>query len=284
MYGMGVAVGDYDNDGRDDVYMTALEGDRLFRNEGDFKFRDVTKASGIVNANFGTSAAWVDYDKDGRIDIFVANYVQWSEKEDLYCTLDGSTKSYCTPESYKGTASKLFRNLGGGKFQDVSAEGRRRGSDQQVARHRHPRLRRRQLARPLRGERHAAEQALSQQPERHVQRGRGVRGRRLQRGRRRARRDGGRTSATTIAPAARTCSSATSRTRCSRSTTTRARSSSSTPRRPPRWVARACCSSRSACSSSTTTSTDTSTSSRPTATSRRRSGACSRRCSTSSRR
>jgi hypothetical protein len=120
MYGIGVAVGDYDNDGRDDVYVTALEGDRLFRNEGAFKFRDVTKASGIVNANFGTSAAWVDYDKDGRIDIFIANYVQWSEKGDLYCTLDGSTKSYCTPESYKGTASKLFRNLGGGRFQDVS--------------------------------------------------------------------------------------------------------------------------------------------------------------------
>ena len=120
MYGMGVAVGDYDNDGRDDVYITALEGDRLFRNQGNFKFRDVTKTSGIANASFGTSAAWVDYDKDGLIDIFVANYVQWSEKGDLYCTLDGSTKSYCTPESYKGTSSKLYRNLGGGKFADVS--------------------------------------------------------------------------------------------------------------------------------------------------------------------
>jgi len=120
MYGVGVAVGDYDNDGRDDVYITALEGDRLFRNEGNFKFRDVTKASGITNANFGTSAAWVDYDKDGLIDLFVANYVQWSEAGDLHCTLDGATKSYCTPEAYKGTASKLYRNLGGGKFQDVS--------------------------------------------------------------------------------------------------------------------------------------------------------------------
>jgi enediyne biosynthesis protein E4 len=120
LYGMGVAVGDYDNDGRDDVYLTALEGDRLFRNEGNFKFRDVTKASGIGNANFGTSAAWVDYDKDGLIDLFVANYVQWSEAGDLYCTLDGATKSYCTPEAYKGIASKLYRNLGGGKFQDVS--------------------------------------------------------------------------------------------------------------------------------------------------------------------
>jgi len=120
MYGMGVAVGDYDNDGRDDVYVTALEGDRLFRNEGNFKFRDVTSTSGIANANFGTSAAWLDYDKDGLIDLFVANYVQWTQKGDIYCTLDGSTKSYCTPESYKGTSSKLYRNLGGGKFQDVS--------------------------------------------------------------------------------------------------------------------------------------------------------------------
>ena len=120
MYGVGVAVGDYDNDGRDDVYITALEGDRLFRNEGNFRFRDVTKASGIVNANFGTSAAWVDYDKDGLIDLFVANYVQWSLETDQWCSLDGSTKSYCTPETYKGTASKLFRNVGKGRFQDVS--------------------------------------------------------------------------------------------------------------------------------------------------------------------
>src|SRR5690606_3532853 len=103
MYAMGVAVGDYDNDGRDDVYITALEGDRLYHNEGG-KFRDVTKASGIRNANFGTSAAWVDYDKDGNADLFVANYVQWSGKADIWCSLDGTTKSYCTPEAYKGTS------------------------------------------------------------------------------------------------------------------------------------------------------------------------------------
>lgn len=121
MYGMGAAAGDYDNDGRQDVYITALEGDRLFRNLGNGKFQDVTAASGIKNANFGTSAAWVDYDKDGKLDLFVANYVQWSEDKDLWCSLDGATKSYCTPESYKGTSSKLYRNLGGGKFQDVSA-------------------------------------------------------------------------------------------------------------------------------------------------------------------
>jgi uncharacterized protein YndB with AHSA1/START domain len=120
MYGMGVAVADYDNDGREDVYITSLDGDRLFHNEGGGRFKDVTAASGIKNASFGTSAAWVDYDKDGKADLFVANYVQWSRDKDLWCSLDGSTKSYCTPESYKGTGSKLYRNLGGGKFEDVS--------------------------------------------------------------------------------------------------------------------------------------------------------------------
>jgi hypothetical protein len=119
MYGMGVAVADYDNDGKEDVYITALEGDHLFHGLGGGKFADVTRASGIDNANFGTSAAWLDYDKDGKVDLFVANYVQWSAKGDLWCSLDGATKSYCTPESYKGTRSRLFHNLGNGRFQDV---------------------------------------------------------------------------------------------------------------------------------------------------------------------
>ncbi|BDC50177.1 RNA-binding protein [Bryobacterales bacterium F-183] len=120
MYALGVAVADYDNDGRDDVYITALEGDRLFHNDGGGKFRDVTKTSGIVNAAFATSAAFLDYDKDGLADLVVANYVQWTAKGDLWCSMDGSTKSYCTPESYKGNSSKLYRNLGGGKFADVT--------------------------------------------------------------------------------------------------------------------------------------------------------------------
>jgi enediyne biosynthesis protein E4 len=120
MYGMGVAIADYDNDGREDVYITALEGDRLFHNEGGGKFRDVTASSGIRNASFGTSAAWLDYDRDGKVDLFVANYVQWDAKGDLWCSLDGATKSYCTPESYKGNKSRLFRNLGSGKFEDVT--------------------------------------------------------------------------------------------------------------------------------------------------------------------
>lgn len=120
LYGLGATAADFDNDGREDLYITALEGDRLFHNEGNGRFRDVTAASGIRNAAFGSSAAWLDYDRDGRLDLFVANYVQWNLKQDLWCSLDGATKSYCTPESYKGTSSKLYKNLGGGRFADVT--------------------------------------------------------------------------------------------------------------------------------------------------------------------
>ncbi|MBI3668104.1 MAG: CRTAC1 family protein, partial [Acidobacteria bacterium] len=110
------------NDGYDDLYITALDGDHLFHHEHNGKFRDVTLAAGISNAEFGTSATWLDYDRDGKLDLFVANYVKWTPKTDLWCSLDGQTKSYCTPESYKGVASKLYHNLGGGRFEDVSAK------------------------------------------------------------------------------------------------------------------------------------------------------------------
>jgi hypothetical protein len=120
IYGLGAAVGDYDNDGRDDIYLTALGGDRLFHNEGAGKFRDVTAPSGLRNNAFASSAAWLDYDRDGKLDLFVANYVQWDAQHDLWCSLDGATKSYCTPESYKGMPSRLYHGLGGGKFEDVT--------------------------------------------------------------------------------------------------------------------------------------------------------------------
>src|SRR6185312_5168562 len=112
IYGIGASVADYDNDGKQDLYVTAIDGDHLFHNEGNGKFHDVTQAAGIDNKSFGTSSAWVDYDRDGKVDLFVANYVEWSEKGDVRCSLDGKTKSYCTPEAYHGTASKLYRNLG----------------------------------------------------------------------------------------------------------------------------------------------------------------------------
>ena len=120
IYGMGVAAADYDNDGNIDIYITAVDGDHLFHNEGKGAFKDVTAVAGISNANFGTSAAWLDYDGDGKLDLFVANYVQWTPETDIRCSLDGRTKSYCTPESYKGVSSKLFRNKGNGTFEDAT--------------------------------------------------------------------------------------------------------------------------------------------------------------------
>ena len=122
MYGMGVAVADYDNDGNNDIYLSCLNSDRLFKNRGDGTFLDVTEKAGIINPGFGTSCAWVDYNQDGHLDIYVANYVEWTIETDLFCTLDGKNKSYCTPESYKGQASKLFRNRGNGTFVDVSRQ------------------------------------------------------------------------------------------------------------------------------------------------------------------
>jgi len=120
MFGLGVAVGDYDNDGLDDVFITAVGQSHLFHNNGNGTFTDVTKAAGLWGPNeFSTSAAWVDYDRDGKLDLVVANYVQWSERGDLYCTMDGTHKSYCTPESYKGTSVRLWHNVGG-KFEDVT--------------------------------------------------------------------------------------------------------------------------------------------------------------------
>jgi len=121
MYGMGVAVGDYDNDGYDDLFVTALGQNRLFHNNGNGTFTDVTQKAGLAGPHeLSTSAAWVDYDKDGKLDLVVGNYVQWSQETDLYCTLDGKSKSYCTPESYKGTAARLWHNRGNGTFEDVT--------------------------------------------------------------------------------------------------------------------------------------------------------------------
>lgn len=120
LYGLGGAAGDFDNDGRTDLYLTALGQNRLLRGQGDGTFVDVTDASGTGDPGFSTSAVWFDYDNDGYLDLFVANYVEWTPEIDLYCTLDGETKSYCTPESYQGQSSTLYRNLGNGTFENVS--------------------------------------------------------------------------------------------------------------------------------------------------------------------
>ncbi|MGA6956247.1 MAG: CRTAC1 family protein [Candidatus Acidiferrales bacterium] len=121
MYGLGVTIGDYDNDGFDDIFITALGQSHLFHNNGNGTFTDVTKRAGLEGPHeFSTSAAWVDYDRDGKLDLVVANYVQWSPETDIYCALDGKTKSYCTPEAYKGTSVRLWHNRGDGTFEDAT--------------------------------------------------------------------------------------------------------------------------------------------------------------------
>jgi enediyne biosynthesis protein E4 len=122
LYGMGVAVGDFDNDGFPDVLVTAVGQNRLFRNTGKGTFVDVTRASGLGGREaFSTSAMWLDYDRDGLLDLFVCNYVRWSAETDVFCSLDGKQKSYCTPEAYRGDTCWLFRNRGNGTFEDVTA-------------------------------------------------------------------------------------------------------------------------------------------------------------------
>jgi hypothetical protein len=121
MYGLGVAIGDYDNDGFDDIFVTAVGQSHLFHNNHNGTFTDVTKQAGLWGINeFSTSAAWVDYDRDGKLDLVVGNYVDWSPQKDITCTLDGVHKSYCTPESYSGVSARLWHNLGNGKFEDAT--------------------------------------------------------------------------------------------------------------------------------------------------------------------
>jgi enediyne biosynthesis protein E4 len=122
MYGMGAAVGDYDNDGWDDLYMTGVGESKLFHNNHNGTFTDVTRHAGVNNTGFGTSAAWFDYDRDGLLDLFVCNYVNWSDKTDIFCSLDGRRKTYCTPEAYPGETCRLFHNLGKGRFEDVTGK------------------------------------------------------------------------------------------------------------------------------------------------------------------
>jgi hypothetical protein len=122
MYGMGVAVGDYNNDGFADILVTCVGQNRLFRNTGKGTFVDVTQAAGLGGrTGFSTSALWFDYDRDGLLDLFVCNYLRWTPEHDVFCSLDGKNKSYCTPEAYRGDTCWLFRNRGNGTFEDVTA-------------------------------------------------------------------------------------------------------------------------------------------------------------------
>jgi hypothetical protein len=122
MYAMGVAAGDLDNSGFPDLLVTCVGQNRLFRNTGKGSFVDATRSSGLDGRSaFSTSAMWVDIDRDGFLDLFVCNYVRWSVEHDVFCSLDGKQKSYCTPEAYRGETCWLFRNNGDGTFKDVTA-------------------------------------------------------------------------------------------------------------------------------------------------------------------
>ena len=124
LYGFGAAPADYDGDGDTDLLITAYGANRLFQNAGGGTFTDVTEVSGMGLLGWSTSAAWFDYDLDGDLDAYVTNYVKWTPDNDIWCSLDGTNKSYCTPESYEGEPSILYRNEGDGTFTDVSVEAR----------------------------------------------------------------------------------------------------------------------------------------------------------------
>jgi hypothetical protein len=124
-YGMGVAIGDYDNDGLPDVFITAVGGNHLFHNEGGGKFKQVTIEAGVGGAADGwsTSAAWIDYDNDGKLDLFVCNYIRWSPELDRAAPfeLPNIGRSYGPPRNFEGVFPYLYHNDGGGHFTDVSA-------------------------------------------------------------------------------------------------------------------------------------------------------------------
>jgi len=123
MYGMGVTVGDYDNDGFPDILVTAVGQNRLFHNNGRGQFIDVTVRAGLGGRKaLSTSAMWFDYNRDGLLDLLVCNYVRWSPEHDVFCSVDGKHRSYCTPEAYHGETCWLFRNRGDGTFEDVTAK------------------------------------------------------------------------------------------------------------------------------------------------------------------
>ncbi|HKV77086.1 MAG TPA: CRTAC1 family protein [Candidatus Sulfotelmatobacter sp.] len=127
-YGMGVAVGDYDNDGRPDIFLANVTGNQLFHNNGDGTFSDVTAKAGLAGAEmngkkmWSVGAGWFDYNNDGKLDLFVVNYCVWEVNKDPFCHVKGGVRGYCHPKVYPSLHNTLYRNNGDGTFTDVSEE------------------------------------------------------------------------------------------------------------------------------------------------------------------
>lgn len=121
-YGMGVAAGDYDNDGFEDLYVTAYGGNRLYHNNGNGTFTDVTAQSGTGGSGWSTSAAWVDLDNDGLLDLVVLRYVKW-DFDDIYCgEHKEGFRAYCHPDVFQPISALVYHNDGGGHFSEVAAK------------------------------------------------------------------------------------------------------------------------------------------------------------------
>ena len=127
-YGMGVAVGDYDNDGRPDIFLANVTGNQLLHNNGDGTFTDVTTKAGLAGAQmngkkmWSVGAGWFDYNNDGLLDLLVVNYCVWDVNKDPYCTVKNGVRGYCHPKYYASLHNTLYRNNGDGTFTDVSQE------------------------------------------------------------------------------------------------------------------------------------------------------------------
>ena len=120
MYGIGVAVADYDNDGNDDIYITCVGPNHLFRNLGGGKFVDMTARAGVADPGFSTSAAWFDYDNDGKLDLFVANYVEWTVETDQHLLAGWKKQIVLHTSNLQGTEATLYHNRGNGTFENVT--------------------------------------------------------------------------------------------------------------------------------------------------------------------